>query len=252
MLLSFLLSPIVVFSQGAGDAYLYTKEKEKEKSTTYCPKTLINDMNKCLYCHTTPSFKLKEATPDETRVYPNIFTKIIPEGANAVGYFLLGEIDSRPVKEYFDYLTSHNIDKAIVEIHSPGGSLLDAWRIVGIMQAWERAKPNRIIETRCYGFAASAGFLTFVSGTMGHRFVSETAEMMWHELWSFSLFKLETPSDSEESARVLRHLQDTANIWIASRGNLTKEEMDAKIKKREYWIRGSEAIQLGFADGLAN
>lgn len=227
----------------------FAEEDKKETPKTWCPKTLISDMDKCFRCHVPPLFKLRESLPDDCRNYPASNIRVVrSEDQKDIGYLLLQDIDSSQVKSYFDYLTINAIDHAIIEIHSPGGSLLDAWRIVGLMQTWER--PGRVIETRCHGFAASAGFLVFVSGTKGHRFASETAEMMWHELMSFSMFKLETPSDSEESARVLRHLQDTANIWIASRGNLTKDEMDQKIKKKEFWIRGSEALELGFVDRL--
>uniref|UniRef100_A0A6M3L2I4 Putative protease n=2 Tax=viral metagenome TaxID=1070528 RepID=A0A6M3L2I4_9ZZZZ len=223
-------------------------DEDKEKDKNFCPKTLISGMDQCLKCHISPSFKLRESLPDDFRVYPNDKVKIIEDIGKEKGYFLLEEIKSDLIKSYLDYLTKVKVDHAIIEIHSPGGSLFDAWRIVGLMQVWEGAKQGRTIETRCYGIAASAGFLVLVSGTKGHRFVVETAELMWHELISFSMFKLETPSDSEEGARVLRHLQDTGNQWVASRGNLTKEELDSKIRKKEFWMRGSEALEFGFVD----
>ena len=39
-----------------------------------CPKTMIvGDVNDCLRCHTAPSFKLQEASPDEGREYGGVF-----------------------------------------------------------------------------------------------------------------------------------------------------------------------------------
>jgi len=32
--------------------------------------------------------------------------------------------------------------------------------------------------------------------------------------------------------------------------NLTKEEIDAKVKALEFWITGREAVEYGFADGF--
>ena len=61
-------------------------------------------------------------------------------------------------------------------------------------------------------------------------------------------FKIETPSDKEEAARVLRHLQNIRNDYLATRGKLTKQEIDAKIARKEFWMSGKEAVEFGFAD----
>jgi len=207
----------------------------------------------CLVCHTLNSegkFVLKEVASDGWRTYPTRSMKIMQEGDNNVGFFLLEGIDDDGIKAYFEYLHRYKIKKAIIEIQSPGGSLFSAWRIVGLMRAWE--SKGLIIETRCHGFAASAGFLIFASGTKGHRFVNEQSELMWHELLTFKMFSLDTPSSTEEEARILRHLQDTGNTWLAKCSNLTKEEIDKKIHKCEFWMNGKQALEFGFADGFLN
>jgi ATP-dependent protease ClpP protease subunit len=53
-------------------------------------------------------------------------------------------------------------------------------------------------------------------------------------------------------ARVLRHLQDTANGWLQECSNMTKEQIDQAIKKKEMWINGKRAVELGFADGFVS
>ena len=133
-----------------------------------------------------------------------------------------------------------------MEIHSPGGSLFNAQRIVGLMDDYKHWGGK--ITTKVNGFAASAGFYVFMNGD--DRLVSPTAQLMWHELYTFSFFKISEPSDSEDEARVLRHLQDTVNQWIADRSHLTKDEVDAMVKKKELWVNGLQALENGFATGL--
>jgi ATP-dependent protease ClpP protease subunit len=31
---------------------------------------------------------------------------------------------------------------------------------------------------------------------------------------------------------------------------MSKEEIDDRIRKKEWWMTGAEAVKLGFADGL--
>ena len=116
------------------------------------------------------------------------------------------------------------------------------------MRGWQ--EQGNIIETRVYGYCASAGFLIFASGTKGNRFVAPQAELMWHELQTFEFFNQSTPSSKEEEARVLRHLQDTANSWLAEVSNLTKQQVDELVKYKELWITGVQAVEYGFADAL--
>lgn len=217
-------------------------EDEKDRDKAQCPKTLMK--SSCFSCHSVPSFKLKETPPDSQFAYPIDNMRISDDTA----YYVLENIKADLIQSLFNYVKWHpDIKRVIIEIHSPGGSLFDAHKIVGLMQHMEGS--GYIVETRVYGFAASAGFLIAASGTKGHRLVSSTAQMMWHELISFSMFSVESPSDSEEKARVLRHLQDTANKWLSERSNLTVEQINEKIKKKEFWINGKQAIECGFADG---
>ena len=225
------------------------------KSKAECPKTkIVGDVYDCFRCHImklndgNPVFGLKEIRPDAHMVYPD-GVKII----NGKGYFMVESIDSNlgdKVMDYFRYLKIHNIKNAEMEIHSGGGSLFEAWRIKGMMDEF-KAEGN-IIETRLRGIALSAGSLIFLAGTRGHRYANPQSEMMFHELWSFAFFKFESVSDKEDEAKIYRHLQDTLSQWVTTRGRIAKEELDAKIRKKEFWINGQEAFELGFVDKLIN
>jgi len=214
-----------------------------------CPKTqIVGDATDCLMCHVRGNFAVKETLPDAAYDYPNGYMRLVKTKDGIVGYYILEEILADSIKDFLDYLEWKGIKKAVIELYSPGGSLFGAWRIIGLMNAAKSR--GMVIETRCHGFAASAGFLIFISGSMGHRAVSPQSELMWHELLSFKMFAIETPASSEDEAKILRHLQDTANEYIASRCKLTKEDLDERVKRKEFWLNGKQAFEDGLADKL--
>ncbi len=226
--------------------YGYAADEAVVSLFKYCPKTTM--ARDCLICHVVSNFRVKETAPDAHLVYPFEGMKIIMEGNTLKGYYLLTGINSIEISKFFDYLHRHNIKKAIIELHSPGGALFEAQRIVGIIRYWQ--SNGVIVETRLFGAAFSAGFYVFVAGDI--RLVDKYSDLMWHELQSFEGFGLNvsTPSDKEEAAKVLRHLQDVRNEYLSTRGKLSKKEIDEKISKKEFWMSGEEAIKYGFADGL--
>ncbi len=236
-----LVALVIIFSAGMASA------GEKFVPAVPCPKTTM--VNSCMECHIKGNFKIKETRPDAHLIYPNVNMRILGwETGKLEGHFLLTTIDGDLVREFFDYLREKKITKAVIEVHSPGGGLFTAQRIISLMQEY-RAEGGQI-ETRVNGFAASAGFLIFVAGDKGKRFVCPQADLMWHELISFKLFAIDTPASSEEGARVMRHLQDTANARLAEVSKLSKSEIDEKIKNREFWMTGIDAVRFGFADKL--
>jgi len=223
---------------------VYADDKKPEYKPFECPKTHISDQDKCFQCHITPTFAIREQDPHAFYNYPNLSTKILEDRQGKYGYYKLSDIADDQVKDMFDYMYRHKINRVVMEMHSPGGSLMNAWRIKGIMDEWRSRGVH--IETRLYGMAASAGFLLFCAGT--ERVVNETAEGMWHELITGEFMAIKSPADKEDEALVLRHLQNTANDWIASRSKIKKDVLDEKIRKKEFWVNGKEMIEMGFAD----
>ena len=226
------------------EAERFVSNGKTKGEISVCPKTRMKE--DCFKCHTVPRFKLKESPPDEELVYP-VTSMRVQEGK---GYLVLRSIDDDDVDKFFRYLKGKGIRHAIIEIHCPGGGLFAATRTVNLMAQWEAG--GGVVETRVYGFALSGGFMVFIAGTKGYRYVAPYADLMWHEIISVEMFglKISTPSDKEEEARILRHLQDVRNGWIATRGKMTKEQLDEKIRKKEWWMSGEEAYRFGFADKL--
>jgi ATP-dependent protease ClpP protease subunit len=217
-----------------------------------CPKTNVKgEVHSCMRCHVEKSMKLKEVLPFEELDLPNGQSHMVIENDETVGLFDVRGIDgyvSERLEDFLRYLyTNHpKVTKIVMEIQSPGGSLFDAYKTSGIVKLWK--SKGFTFETRVHGFAASAGFYLFCLGDV--RLANPHSEGMWHELRTFKMFSLETPSSSEEQSRILRHLQDNANSLIASICKLTKEEVDEKIKKKEWWMTGMEMFELGIATGL--
>ncbi|MFH2076330.1 MAG: ATP-dependent Clp protease proteolytic subunit [Pseudomonadota bacterium] len=217
--------------------------EDKDKDSGKCPKTLMQ--KDCFSCHIAGNFRVKETAPDAHLVYPVANMKIL----DGVGYYFMTYVDSDFIKSFFSYLDLHKVRKAIIEIHSSGGPLFEGQRIVGLIRDWQSSGGK--VTTKLYAKGFSAGFLVFISGDV--RLVDEYGELMWHEIQSFEGFgfKVETPSDKEDAAKVLRHLQDVLHEYLATRGKLTKEEIDQKVSKRqEWWMSGKQAVEYGLADGF--
>jgi len=244
-------------TQAFEGAEIKTVTTDRDEEKPGCPTTKITDNALCFRCHVVKKeedkakWGLKEIDPNEQYVYP-IFSGFyfsLDENGKRVANLLLREIDSEQIEKTFKYLAWHPEIKHInIELHNPGGSMLDMWRIVGLMDSWKTE--GKTISTKCNGFAASAAFVLFVNGTPGMRLVHPNAFLMWHEVMSFKMFALTTPSSSEDEAHMLRKFQDNANKWLSERSKLTKEEVDTLVHKKELWMTGYDAVTFGFADGF--
>lgn len=226
-------------------------ESDEKPPETWCPKTRITDNNKCMDCHlmTNNGFGLKEVPPTAQYSAEPYGLSVEMQDGKLVGYIKIAGVEDNKVKNAYDYLMWHpEIKHVIIEFHTPGGSVMDAWRAVGYIEDL-RAR-GVTIETRCYGMTASAGFLLFVAGDKGHRFVNPHAELMTHKLWTFKMFALEDPDSSEDEAEMMKHFQSNLNDYILSRTGLTKEQLLDKTYKKDWWMTGYEAVELGVADGF--
>jgi ATP-dependent protease ClpP protease subunit len=229
--------------------------EDSKEPINVCPVFgLTGAIEDCMECHVTMrdgdgyKFGLKEV-PKYAQYDPPLYTSIIDHDGEPAAYFCMRDIDHMNVQKMFVWVFSHpEIKHVVMEIHSPGGSLFDSQRIVGYM---DLAKSKGIIvETQCYGFGASAGFYVMVNGSKGYRSIIPSAFLMWHELRVGQLFKISTPSGTEDEAEDLRRLQNNINQKIASVSNMTLEEIDEWIHKRDAWITGKDSIEKGFADKL--
>lgn len=251
----FLLSAVLCFlvvGPARGDPDVTESKEKAEKKISKCQKfEIYGEINDCLKCHVIPTMRIRQEDPHRWRDYPNAQTRIYRDANGDYGYFyFIDSVDhdlaAKRFEEFFRYLEQNNISRAIIEIQSFGGSVFEGWRIKGIISEFQSCGMD--ITTKVQSVAASAATMIFLAADK--RLVAPTAELMVHELWTFKFLSIESPADKEDEARVLRHIQDTITDWIASRSNLSKVELDEKIRKKEFWIRGSDAVDMGFATGL--
>jgi ATP-dependent protease ClpP protease subunit len=216
-----------------------------------CPYSHFSDQSKCFTCHGQGRdfLKIKETDPHALFDYPSR-TKVLNDEQGEYGHFsIVGEIslsDSEALLDCLHYLDRREIDRLVISITSYGGGLFSGWQVKALIEEWQAKGFD--ITTRVDSIAASAAFIIFLSGDK--RIVSPTAELMQHELWTFKWLDISTPADKEDEARVLRHIQDTITAWLASRSGISKKELDAKLRKKEYWVNGAQAVVLGWATGF--
>lgn len=225
------------------------------EAKSICPATRI--AKDCMDCHAVVKengkarFALKEVDPHAGYEYPNSGFKFMEDDKGRLGYFVCMDIDANTFANVFAYLDRHGVRRLTIELQTPGGSIMQMWRIVSQMDEWKKAGGE--ITCLVKGFCASAGFVLLNNASPGKRYVAANAEIMWHEVQSLKIvfgFDVTTPSDKEDEARILRHFQNNGNTFLSQKSGMTKEEIDEKVRKREWWMTGQEAISFGFADKM--
>ncbi len=238
-----LFSIVVLFAVSlavhAGDQ----ESEPNEKPELFCPKTKISDNDRCMDCHVIPDFALKEIKPNNrldiptnANVHENVFT-----------YYMDGAVEYGSFRRAVEWLRWHpQYNEIVIELHSPGGSLATAWKLVGMLEGLRSQGYH--ITTRVEGFAASAAFIIFQAGDI--REIGPLAETMHHELWTVTWLSVDTPSSKEDEAKVLRHLQTTVHKWLVTRCSkpITVEELDDLVHKKDYWMNSEDVLEAGFAD----
>ncbi len=153
---------------------------------------------------------------------------------DGVGFFTFnGTLSSSYLPGAIKYFSARNIKKVVMEIHSPGGSMYEMWRIIAWMQEYSGIE----YETRIYGMAGSAGLLVYLAGDV--RLTSHYPTFMWHNSQSF------LPDD------VKKLFDDRMNTYFASRTGLTAEQIQENIESGggEWYFGAKEAISIGVAHG---
>ena len=256
IILSALLAIGTVYAYSDYESSIADDPVEESKELPFCPKTKISDNDDCMDCHAMrsdadgkPYFGLKELPLDANYNEKPHMMDIIRDGGKPVAYLQVNSTNSVFFRQTSDYLYWHpEINKLVVELHTPGGSIMDAWRSVGIIK--EMQQRGILIEVRVYGIAASAGGILLVAGDIGHRFINPNAEIMLHKVWTFAMFDVKTPDTAEDQAVTLRHFQENINDFLISRSKMTKEQLSDAIFKKDFWMTGKEAVAYGLADGF--
>ncbi len=222
----------------------------KEKACPVKDYLFAENIEQCFKCHTVGTFEVRKVNPLNKYKLPDItgIGVYYDNEGKLILYYLLGDINDAAIYSLFDWLRWHpEIKNVLIEIQSPGGSLLNAWRCIGIIEQWKANCSECVVETRVNGLAASAGLLIFMAGEI--RSTSPTAELMWHEVSMTGYgYQRSTSSNATEKAKILTHLQDTATAYIANKCDMTQQQLLEAIQGgKEFWVSGREAKKLKIA-----
>lgn len=229
---------------------------KEEKPAAFCPTTKISDNDKCMSCHQLmigengkPFFGIKEISLNANYADRPRSLDFIMEDGRPVAHMFVGGTGGMDFESAAKYLPRHpEVKKLVVELHTGGGGIMDAWRSVGYIK--EMQSKGIIVEMRVYGLSASAGVFIMVAGDIGHRYVSPNCEIMLHKIWTFKMFAVDTPDSAEDQAETLKHFQRNINSFILSRSKMTKKELEECIFKKDWWMNGVDAVKYGLADHL--
>lgn len=133
-------------------------------------------------------------------------------------------------------------DDITIYINSPGG---DVHSILGIIDIIKKLPCK--VNTYCYGLAASAAFMLFISGT-GRRVMSKNSFIMYHNAqisWLSGDHK-----DIKNQSIVLENLQSILESIVVESVNDIKK-FGAKFWKdrgdHDWYINSEEAMKIGLA-----
>ena len=140
-------------------------------------------------------------------------------------------------------LAESDADRVKVIINSPGGDTFEGVQIFNAL----RSDP-RNVEVVVRGMAASAASLVAMAGDTVS--MEPGSMMMVHNPWTS--VRGGEASDFEKAANMLRKTQESmVEVYKTKVGDTTSAEDIQSAMDAETWMTSSDAIEQGFADGMA-
>ena len=134
-----------------------------------------------------------------------------------------------------------------IYINSPGGSVTDGMAIYDLIQMMK--SEGWTIKTTCVGLAASMGSILLLSGSDGHRSITEFGEVLLHQPLIGGVIEGQA-TDLQISCE---HMCRTRAKLYKIIQKVTGESME-KIEKdcnRDYWLDAAQAKAYG-PNGIVN
>lgn len=142
-------------------------------------------------------------------------------------------------KRFLDALDKVKTNKIVLKINSPGGDAFDGVAIYNDFKAHPAHKTVKIT-----GLAASAASVIAMAGD--EILIGKNAQIMIHNAW---VMAVGNKNDFREVADILQGIDEGLAETYADRTGLEIAEI-IKMMDGEKWMRGEQAIEKGFADGL--
>ena len=167
--------------------------------------------------------------------------------------FLNGEIDSFTIQPIIQNILAINEEDEMLEkkytnvqrtpiklfINSSGGNVYDGFALVDVIR-----NSSTPVHTIAVGSAMSMGLLIYA---VGHkRYVGDYATLMFHDVSSAIVDKLEGMKDRMEE---LRKIQAMICTIVTNHSTIPLNTLAVKLNQREDWyISAQEAIEYKLAD----
>ncbi|MDW7974904.1 MAG: ATP-dependent Clp protease proteolytic subunit [Sulfolobales archaeon] len=180
---------------------------------------------------------------EELRTYYDDF-KLDHDLAKRGKVFLFGTIDHEKAEricKVVELAVMSNVESVRLYISCEGGDLFYGMSIYEVL----RAVPVPVV-TFAVGGCFSAAALVLQAGDV--RIMSDRSWLMLHEFYQ-DYFR-GTVTEFEEALEVNRKILDDMIQALVERSKVTAEWLKERIKKRDFWLRSSEAYDMGFVDML--
>ena len=165
-------------------------------------------------------------------------------------YLLFEDIDNNSAGRVCEWILNSNYstqprpDVLNLIINSPGGSLLDAYAIIDIMDS--SSIPVRTIGLGC---VQSAGLMIFLAGASGHRILTPNTSIMSHQYsWGFEGKHNELIAINKEYRltydRMLNHYKKHTKLSVA---NIKK----FLLPSEDVYMSAEDALKFNICDKIS-
>jgi ATP-dependent Clp endopeptidase proteolytic subunit ClpP len=136
-------------------------------------------------------------------------------------------------------------DPIEVIFFSPGGEIIQGMALFDFLQGM-RANGIKIV-TGATGMAASMAGILLQAGD--HRWVGEQSWILIHRP---STAAMGTLYEIEDTIEWTKRLEERCMNILMSRSKLTKKDIQAKWKRKDWWLTSEEALDCGLVDEISN
>jgi len=158
----------------------------------------------------------------------------------------VNNFNEKSAKEFaVEIAKAHNTGQSIIPviIDSYGGEVYSLMSMIASIKSSEIP-----IATIVEGKAMSCGVILFSCGTEGHRYITEDATLMVHDVSSASWGK---NSEIQASAEEVKRLNNKIYKILSENSNKSEKWFNKQLNDKgraDWFIESSEAIDLGLAD----
>lgn len=128
-----------------------------------------------------------------------------------------------------------------IVFNSPGGNVFNGLALYDYIK--ELQIQGTRIDTVALGMAASMGGVLLQAGEK--RTMSPHSYLLIHEVSDFAGGNF---SELEDQVKFAKRLQDRLLAILAERSTLSQKRIEARWKRRDWWLDANEALELGFVD----